>query len=58
MARMTKREIQTNVRTTPEDMAMLEKAAKILWQGIPLTRSTLILSLAKRAAEEILSKKK
>jgi hypothetical protein len=34
--------------------AMLRKAGEALWPGMPITNSTLLLTLAKMKAEEIL----
>jgi uncharacterized protein (DUF1778 family) len=51
---MAKRTLQINVRMSSEDLALLQKAAAAQWPGIELTTSTAVLSLAKRAAEEIL----
>jgi hypothetical protein len=54
---MPKRSEQLNVRMSPEDLALLQKAASALWPGLQLTNSTMILALAKRSAEEVLHKK-
>ncbi len=51
-----KRELQINVRMTPDDLKKFEQAANVLWPGAVLSRSSLILGLAKRSAEEILQK--
>jgi uncharacterized protein (DUF1778 family) len=51
---MAKRTLQINVRMSNEDLALLQKAAGVLWPGVELTTSTIVLSLAKKAAGEIL----
>jgi len=52
-----KRELQINVRMTAEDLKKLKQAADVVWPGAPLSRSSLILGLAIRAAEDILQSK-
>jgi hypothetical protein len=42
---------------SPDDLALLRKAAEKLWPGMPITNSTLVLTLARLKAEEILKKK-
>ena len=37
------------------DLKLLRKAAATLWQGIPITNSTLLLTLAKLKATEVLT---
>ena len=54
MIAMAKRTLQINVRMSNDDLALLQKAAGALWPGLELTTSTIVLSLAKKAAEEIL----
>ena len=55
MGRMTgKRVVAVSVKMTPEDDALLKKAAAHLWHDAPLTRSTIVLELAKRGAEAAL----
>jgi uncharacterized protein (DUF1778 family) len=54
MLAMAKRTLQINVRMSNEDLALLQKAAAALWPGVELTTSTIVLSLAKRSAEQIL----
>lgn len=51
---MAKRTLQINVRMSSEDLALLQKAAATQWPGVDLTTSTIVLSLAKRSAEQIL----
>jgi hypothetical protein len=57
MAAMAKRNLQLNIRMSDDDLTLLRKAAAALWVGIPVTDSTLILSLAKLKAEEVLRAK-
>jgi len=58
MLAMAKRTLQINVRMSNEDLALLQKAAAVLWPGVELTTSTIVLSLAKKAALEILPTRK
>jgi hypothetical protein len=58
MVAMAKRTLQINVRMSNEDLALLQKAAVSLWPGVDLTTSTIVRSLAKKAAEEILRAKR
>jgi|HubBroStandDraft_1064217.scaffolds.fasta_scaffold1142076_1 uncharacterized protein (DUF1778 family) len=52
-----KRVVAVSVKMTPEDAAMLKKAASHLWPGAPVTRSSYVLELAKRGAEAVLRSK-
>lgn len=54
MLAMAKRTLQINVRMSAEDLALLQKAATVQWPGVELTTSTIVLSLAKKAADQIL----
>ena len=54
MFAMAKRTLQINVRMSNKDSALLQKAAAAQWPGVELTTSTIVLSLAKRSAEQIL----
>jgi hypothetical protein len=49
-----KRTEQVNCRLSSADLALLRKAADTLWPGMPITNSTLLLTLARLKAEEIL----
>jgi len=51
---MKKRTLQVNSRISPDDLALLRKAADRLWPGMPITNSTLLLTLARLKAQEIL----
>jgi uncharacterized protein (DUF1778 family) len=51
---MKKRTLQINCRISPEDLALLRKAAEKLWPGMPITNSTLLLTLARLKAQEII----
>jgi len=57
MSAMAKRALQINVRMSNDDLALLQRAAAALWPGVELTTSTIVLSLAKKAAEEALRAK-
>jgi len=58
MLAMAKRTLQINVRMSNDDLALLKKAAATLWPGLELTTSTIVLSLAKKSAEEVLRTRK
>jgi hypothetical protein len=47
-----KKELQFNVRMAVEDFDLLQKAADILWPRAILSKSAIILGLAKIAAED------
>jgi hypothetical protein len=49
-----KRSEQVNCRLAPADLSLLRKAADRLWPDMPITNSTLLLTLARLKAEEIL----
>jgi uncharacterized protein (DUF1778 family) len=53
-----KRTVQVNVKMTEDDFRLLQKAAEKRWPGAMMTNSSIVLSLAKIAAREILRKKK
>ena len=53
---MPKRSIQVGVRVSDVDLRLIQKAAETLWPGMPITNSTLLMTLAKQRAEEILAK--
>jgi hypothetical protein len=53
-----KRDISASVKMSEQDWKLLAEAGALLWPGMPVSRSTLILSLAKRAAEDALQKNK
>jgi hypothetical protein len=55
---MDKREKQVGVRVSERDLKLLRKAAQTQWPGIPVTNSTLLLTLAKLKATEILKARK
>jgi hypothetical protein len=55
---MSKRTVSATVKMTETDDALLTKAAEALWPGAILTKSSVILGLAKIAAADILKKKK
>jgi uncharacterized protein (DUF1778 family) len=52
-----KRTEQVNVRLSPADLQLLRQAAERQWPGLELTNSTLLLTLAKLKAAEIMGKK-
>ena len=51
-----KRTVQVNVRMTPADLELLERAAEANWHGAEMSLSGAVLSLAKMAAKEILDR--
>ncbi len=52
-----KRSLQVNVRLSPENLKIMRQAAEHLWPGVPLSNSTLLLTLAHHKAQEILDGK-
>ncbi|MBZ5533999.1 MAG: hypothetical protein LAO20_21420 [Acidobacteriia bacterium] len=55
---MAKRTSSITVKLSPADYSMLTKAAAVIWPGAIMTNSSIVLSLAKIAAENILGKRK
>jgi hypothetical protein len=53
----TKRTVQVTVKMSPEDLALLKKAADRLWPDAVLTRSGIVLGLSKIGAKRALSLK-
>jgi uncharacterized protein (DUF1778 family) len=53
-----KRSAQVNVRLSPADMNLLRKAGKTLYPGLQVSNSTLVLTLARQRAQEILAERK
>ena len=53
-----KRSVQVNVRLSPADLSLLRKAGKTLYPGLQVSNSTLVLTLARQRAEEILAERK
>jgi hypothetical protein len=53
---MDKRTTSVTVKMTAEDYALLEKAADHIWPGAVLTRSGIVLGLARIGAESVLPK--
>ena len=51
---MAKRTSSVTVKMSETDYQMLKKASETVWPGAILTNSSIVLGLAKRAAEEIL----
>ena len=51
-----KRTLSVTVKMSEDDLAMLLKAAGKLWPGAILTRSGIVLALAKIGAEKITKK--
>lgn len=50
----SKRSLQVNVRLSPENLKVMRQAAERIWPGVPLSNSTLLLTLAHHKATEIL----
>jgi len=46
-----KRTVSVGVKMSPEDWSLLAKSAERIWPGAMLTRSSILLSLAKRGAD-------
>jgi hypothetical protein len=55
---MGKRTISVTVKMTAEDYALLEKAADNIWHKAVLTRSSIVLGLARIGAETALKTKR
>ncbi len=53
----SKRSENISVRISPEDVELLMKAAAKKWPDAILTKSTIVLSLARIAAKQILTQK-
>jgi hypothetical protein len=51
---MAKRTVSATLKMTEEDDALLTKAAETLWPGAILTRSSIVLGLARIGAESVL----
>ena len=49
----SKRSLQVNVRLSPDNLRVMREAAERIWPGVPLTNSTLLLTLAQHKAVEI-----
>jgi hypothetical protein len=53
-----KRSLSVSIKMSEEDLALLTKAAAQIWPKAILTRSAVVLGLAKIGAESVLSTKK
>ena len=53
-----KRTTQVNVKMSPEDFALLKKAAAKKWPDAVMTNSGIVLGLAKISARDVLRKGK
>jgi hypothetical protein len=53
----SKRSLQVNVRLSPDNLKVMRQAADHIWPGVPLSNSTLLLTLASHKALEILNGK-
>jgi hypothetical protein len=51
-----KRTLSVTVKMSEEDLAMLMQAAAKKWEGAILTRSGIVLALAKIGADKVLKK--
>ena len=51
MRRMTKRTVQITVKMAPEDWELCQQAAEHIWPGAPLSRSSVVLALARLGAK-------
>jgi hypothetical protein len=54
---MGKRTTSVTVKMTAEDFTLLQKAADTIWAKAVLTRSSIVLGLARIGAESVLKKK-
>jgi len=48
---MTKRSVQVTVKLAPEDWELCQLAAEHIWPGAPLSRSSILLALARLGAK-------
>jgi uncharacterized protein (DUF1778 family) len=55
---MSKRSTSVTLKMTADDYEKLTKAASVLWPKALLTKSSMVLSLALIAAEDVLKGKK
>lgn len=53
-----KRTTSVTVKMTAEDFALLQKAADTIWAKAVLTRSSIVLGLARIGAESVLKTRK
>lgn len=54
MVSMAKRTVSITAKMTAEDYAHLTKAAEAIWPGALLTKSSIVLGLAKLGADTVL----
>jgi len=52
-----KRSLQVNVRLSPENLKLMRQAAEHMWPGVPLSNSTLLLTLANQKVQEVMDHK-
>ncbi len=52
-----KRTVQVNVKMSPRDFDLLKRAADAIWPRAEITNASIVLGLAKMAAEDVLKKK-
>lgn len=55
---MAKRTVQVGVKMSPDDYALLQKAAAKRWPDAGLTNAQIVLALAKIAARDTLKTKR
>ena len=55
---MPKRDISITVKMSAEDQDLFNKAAATVWPGALVTKSSVILGLARMGAEAVLKSKK
>jgi len=58
MVSMGKRTVSITAKMTADDYAHLTKAAEAIWPGALLTKSSIVLGLAKLGADAVLKVKK
>jgi hypothetical protein len=54
VSRMGKRTTSVTVKMSEQDFELMNKAAETIWPGAPLTKSSIILGLARMGAEAVL----
>ena len=52
-----KRQVSITVKMSSADLELLEKAIKVLWADAPVTKSSAVLALMRRAAKAALGQK-
>jgi uncharacterized protein (DUF1778 family) len=53
---MPKKNVQVGLRISDEDLKLMRKAGEMLWPGLPISNATLVLTMARQRAEEVLGR--